>query len=87
MRDREGHPVDLRDRAGYEGDFLVTHRACPWFAVDVKLPEIRVDPAIVYFRDRLAIPSTHQVTLEGCRDYVENRIRVFPASTFLSGLV
>jgi len=90
LQDREGHPVELhylRDRAGHEVDFLVTHRARPWFAVEVKLAGTRVDPALVYFRDRLAIPWAYQITLEGDRDFVENGIRVLPARVFLSALV
>jgi predicted AAA+ superfamily ATPase len=89
MQDREGHPVELhylRDRAGHEVDFLVTHRARPWFAVEVKLAETRVDPAIFYFRDRLSIPWVYQVTLEGDKDFVENGVRVLPADVFLSAL-
>jgi uncharacterized protein len=90
LQDREGHAVELnylRDRAGHEVDFLVTARARPWFAVEVKLAATRVDPALVYFRDRLHIPWAYQVTLEGDRDFVEDGIRVLPASTFLSTLV
>jgi uncharacterized protein len=90
LQDREGHAVELyylRDRAGHEVDFLVTSRARPWFAVEVKLAAARVDPALAYFRDRLHIPWTYQVTLEGDRDFVEDGIRVLPASTFLGALV
>jgi predicted AAA+ superfamily ATPase len=89
MQDREGHPVELhylRDRAGHEVDFLVTHRARPWFAVEVKLAETRVEPALVYFRDGLSIPWVYQVTLEGDKDFVEDGVRVLPARTFLPAL-
>jgi hypothetical protein len=55
--------------------------------VEVKLAESGPDPAFVYFRDRLAIPWCYQVTLEGTRDFVENGVRVLPASRFLAGLV
>jgi hypothetical protein len=90
LEDREGRPVALsylRDRTGREVDFLVTHKGRPWFAVEVKLAATRVDPAIVYFRDRLAIPWAYQVTLEGERDFVEDGVRVLPAATFLAALV
>jgi predicted AAA+ superfamily ATPase len=90
LEDREGYPVALtylRDRAGREVDFLVTHKARPWFAVEVKLAASSVDPALVYFRDRLEIPWAYQVTLEGERDFVEHGVRVLPAATFLSSLV
>ena len=90
MEDREGHPVELRyirDRAGREVDFLVTHKRRPWFAVEVKLSETRPDPALAYFRDRLAIPWAYQVTLHGAQDFIQDGIRVLPASTFLAALV
>jgi hypothetical protein len=89
MQDREGHAVELhylRDRAGHEVDFLVTHRARPWFAVEAKLTETRIDPALTYFRDRLAIPWAYQVTQRGDSDFVEDGIRVLPAATFLAAL-
>jgi len=41
----------------------------------------------VYFRDRLKIPWSYQVTLEGDRDFVEDGVRVCPASRFLAALV
>jgi len=90
LEDREGHPVALsylRDRTGREADFLVTHKGRPWFAVEAKLAATRVDPALVYFRDRLKLPWAYQVTLEGERDFVEDGVRVLPAATFLSALV
>jgi predicted AAA+ superfamily ATPase len=89
MQDREGHAVALhylRDRAGHEADFLVTHSGRPWFAVETKLGANRIDPALTYFRDRLGIPWSYQVTLEGGRDFVEDGIRLLPASTFFAGL-
>lgn len=90
LEDLEGFPVALRylrDRDGREVDFLVTHRNKPWFAVEVKTSETRVEPALVYFRDRLAIPWVYQVTLEGTRDFIENGVRILPASRFLGALV
>ncbi len=90
LEDREGYPVALtylRDRTGREVDFLVTLKARPWFAVEVKVAASRVDPALAYFRDRLEIPWAYQVTLEGNRDFVENGVRVLPAATFLGSLV
>ena len=56
-------------------------------AVEVKLSETRVDPALRHFRERLAIPFAYQVTLEGTRDFVERGVRVLPASRFLAALV
>jgi uncharacterized protein len=90
MQDREGHRVELhylRDRHGREVDFLVTSGRKPWFAVEVKLSETRVDPGLTYFGDRLAIPWLYQLTLAGSRDFVENGVRVLPASRFFAALV
>ena len=90
LEDSEGHAVALRylrDRQGREVDFLVTIGRKPWFAVEAKLSETRVDPALVYFKQRLAIPWAYQVTLEGTRDFVESGVRVVPASRFLAALV
>jgi len=89
LEDAEGHSVALhylRDRDGREVDFLVSAARKPWFAVEVKLSESRIDPALVHFRDRLAIPWSYQVVLEGTRDFVEKGVRVLPASRFLSAL-
>jgi hypothetical protein len=90
LQDREGFGVDLRyvrDRAGHEVDFLVTLDARPWFAVEAKLSEGPVDPALRYFRDRLRIPWTYQVALEGSRDTMDAGVRCVPASCFLAALV
>ncbi len=90
LSDREGHRVDLhylRDRHGREVDFLVTSDRKPWFAVEAKLSETRVDPALNYFGERLAIPWLYQLTLSETRDFVERGVRVLPASRFLAALV
>ncbi len=77
----------LRDRHGREVDFLVTADRKPWFAVEAKLSETRVDPALTYFGERLAIPWLYQLTLSETRDFVEHGVRVLPASRFLAALV
>ena len=90
LEDSQGHRVDLhylRDRDGREVDFLVTAGRRPWFAVEAKLSETRIDPALVHFRDRLGIPWTYQVTLEAGGDFVEGGVRVLPAARFLAALV
>lgn len=90
LEDVDGHPVALhylRDRDGRETDFLVTWKRRPWFAVEVKLTEASPDPSLVYFRDRLKIPFAYQVSLNGTRDFVEDGVRVLPASRFLAALV
>ena len=89
LQDHDGHAVDLRylrDRTGREVDFLVTLEGKPWLAVEAKLSETTVDPALVYFRDRLRIPHVYQVVLNASRAFVERGIRVLPAHVFLAGL-
>lgn len=90
LEDAEGHAASLhylRDRDGREVDFLVTVGRKPWFAVEAKLRETRVDPALVHFRERLSIPWVYQVTLEASRDFVEKGVRVLPAGRFLGALL
>jgi hypothetical protein len=90
LQDREGYGVDLwylRDRAGHEVDFLVTLDRRPWFAVEAKLSKGPVDPSLRYFRDRLRIPWTYQVALDGDRDTLDDGVRCAPASRFLAALV
>jgi len=90
LEDSQGHVMGLhylRDRDGHEVDFLVTAERRPWFAVEVKVAETQIDPALVQFRKRLSIPWTYQITREGRRDFVENGVRVLPAARFLAGLV
>lgn len=90
LQDRDGHKVDLyylRDQTGREIDFLVTDGRKPWFAVEAKVGETDIDPSIFYFRDRLQIPFTYQVVLEGTRDFVDRGVRCLPAADFLAALV
>ena len=86
----EGYRTELRyvrDRTGREVDFLVTIDRKPWFAVEAKLTETAIDPSLVHFRERLKIPFTYQVVLQGTRDFVQDEVRCLPAATFLSGLI
>ena len=90
LEDREGYAADLcylRDRTGREVDFLVVLNRKPWFCVEAKVSEASVDPALVYFRDRLRIPWSFQVVLDGKRDFVEDGVRCLPARQFLAALV
>lgn len=90
LQDVEGFSAELhylRDRSGREVDFLVTIGGKPWFAVEAKVSATDLDPALTYYRDRLKIPWTYQVVLEGRRDFVQNGIRCLPAGKFLSALI
>jgi predicted AAA+ superfamily ATPase len=89
LEDHDGHAVELwymRDRAGHEVDFLVTIAREPWFAVEAKVSERRIDPAIRYFQERLKIPWSFQVVLEGDREFEEEGVHCLPARTFLAAL-
>lgn len=90
LQDREGYRAEvhyLRDRSGREVDFLMTWDGKPWIAVEVKLSETRIDPNLLYFRERLRIPWTYQIVMEGSRDFIEDGVRCLPARQFLSALV
>lgn len=54
---------------------------------DLEVSHRAVTHAVLYFRDRLAIPYTYQVTLDGQRDFVEQGVRVLPAHRFFGALV
>ena len=89
LEDRDGHKTELlylRDRSGREVDFLVTLAGRPWFAVEAKISETRIDPSLRYFRERLSIPWTYQVVRDGKRDFVEDGFRCLPAASFLAAL-
>ncbi len=90
LEDTEGHAVELfylRDRTGHEVDFLVTHNRRPWFAVEAKLSETRIDPNLAFFRSRLGLRQCYQVVRNGTRDFVEDGVHCLPAAKFLAALV
>ena len=78
----------LRDREGREVDFLVTSGRRPWFAVEVKLRRDPGRPVPSPLQGAACgFPAAYQVTLEGGRDFVQDGVRVVPASRFLAALV
>jgi predicted AAA+ superfamily ATPase len=90
LEDREGFRVALhylRDRPGHEVDFLVAVDGKPWFAVEAKVSETRIDPNLRFFRERLKIPWCYQVVLNGRRDFVEHDVHCVPAHRFFGALV
>ncbi|MEK7269549.1 MAG: AAA family ATPase [Planctomycetota bacterium] len=90
LEDRDGFRAELfylRDPDGREVDFLVACDRKPWFAVEAKLSDDAVSPALFHYRDRLKIPFGYQVVLDGRRDYEKDGVRCLPARTFFSGLV
>jgi hypothetical protein len=76
----------LRDSFGREVDFLVVADRKPWFAVEAKVAEDRIEPSLRYYRDRLRIPWTYQAVLDGTRDFEKDGIRCLPAHRFLAAL-
>lgn len=89
LEDIEGHRAELwylRERGGREVDFLVTVDGKPWFAVEAKLKQGPVAPAIPYFATRLSIPYSYQVSLEAARDLRERGVRSLGADRFLGAL-
>jgi predicted AAA+ superfamily ATPase len=90
LQDDGGFDVDLwylRDRAGREVDFLLTHNRRPWVAIETRTGGTAINPSLRYFRDRLKVPFVYQITLEGTRDFIEDGIRCLPAADFLAALV
>jgi len=89
LQDRDGHSLELRylrDRTGKETDFLIVAAGKPWVAVEVKRSSTQIDPALVHFREKLAIPWAYQVVLESERDFVQDGVRCVPAHRFLAAL-
>ncbi|MGB0680386.1 MAG: ATP-binding protein [Polyangiales bacterium] len=90
LQDYEGERATLhflRLRDGKEVDFLVAVAGKPWFAVEVKLREQRVDPALRYFQTRLQIPHVYQVVLHAEHCVQQDGVIVAPAHRFLAALV
>ncbi len=59
VADTEGWPMELRylrDTDGREVDFVVTRKGKPLFAVECKLSDRHLDPALRYFAARASIP-------------------------------
>ena len=90
LEDVEGYQVRLhylRDKTGREVDFLVTADRKPWFAVEAKLADTAIDPALRYFVDRLEIPWAYQVVLDAKRDFMSHGVRCLPAHRFFAALI
>lgn len=87
LEDYEGYNIGLhylRDVSKREVDFLVTYNKKPWFAVECKTRSRALNPALIYFGERLEIPYLYQVTLEEGKDVLDGKVRLMPASRFLA---
>ncbi len=90
ITDYEGYKAELfflRDVDKREVDFLVTVNSKPWFAVEVKLNDTDLSPALLYFKERLSIPFIYQVVKKEGIDRLEKGARIISAGKFLSGII
>jgi len=89
LEDQEGYRIGLhylRDVDKREVDFLMTFDNKPWFALECKKSGRSVNPALIYFGERLKIPFLYQLHLDGNDDFLNGRVRVMSAAKFLSAL-
>lgn len=90
LEDTQGYKAELfflRDVDKREVDFLITVDRKPWMAVEVKSSSENLSPHLRYFKDKLNIPYSYQLTFEGTQDVMKDGIRILPAAKFLLGLV
>ena len=75
----------LRDRMGREVDFMVAKEGKPWFLVEVKLAETRVDNNLEYFCNRLNVPGLQLIKRQ---NYIREHgnITVVSADRWLANL-
>ncbi len=89
LEDSEGEKMTLsylRDTLHREVDFVVLKNKKPLFAVECKTGEAAVSKSILYFKDRVAIPSWYQVHM-GTKDYLSrDGVRVLPFIKFCQEL-
>lgn len=90
LYDYEGYKVKihfLRNVDKKEVDFLVALDNKPWIAVEVKINDTNISPALYYFKERLEIPYCFQVVKTPGVDRFIKGVRVISASRFLAALV
>ncbi len=90
VENTEGYRMELlyiRDTDKREIDFVVTQEGKPLFAVECKLSDRDVAPAIAYFAQRLKIPVYYCVHM-GTKDYEHATLplRVLPFDRFVAEL-
>lgn len=91
LRDSEGRNMELRyfrDIDKREVDFVVIEDGKPLYAVECKVSDKTVNPALLYFKARFPKVRAYQILLEGKSDYLTREgIHVCPAHAFLKDLV
>jgi uncharacterized protein len=88
VEDTEGWPMQLRylrDTDGREVDFVVMRKSKPLFAVECKLSDRHVDPALFYFAARTPIPRFYMVHL-GEKHFERGALTVLPFARFTRDL-
>ena len=78
--DREGYKMELRylrDTDKREVDFVVLEEGKPLFAIECKIGQQQLNPALYYFRERTEIPNFYQVHMSK-KDALKNGIRILP---------
>ena len=77
----------IRDTDKREVDFVVLKEGKPQFAVECKLTDTHLPPAIAYFSERLKIPRYYLVHT-GSKDYEHGTLplRVLPFQEFVREL-
>jgi predicted AAA+ superfamily ATPase len=80
VEDTEGFPMELRylrDTDRREVDFVVVRKGKPLFAVECKVSDRHVDPALQYLADRTSIPRLYLAHL-GQAHFERGRVTVIP---------
>ena len=79
----------VRDKEQREVDFLVTRDGKPWCLIECKSNDTQPSPALLRFRDQLAVPRAFQlVRKQGYdREYPQLMTRVIDHERFLAGLL
>jgi predicted AAA+ superfamily ATPase len=91
QQDTQGRDVELRyfrDVDGREVDFLLLEDGVPFEAIECKLADGPVNPALRYLRQRFEELDAYQISAFGEKDYeTPDGIRVCPALAYLEQLV
>ena len=88
VEDTEGWPMELRylrDTDGREVDFVVVRKQKPLFAVECKISDRHVDPALSYFAARTGIAPFYLVHM-GQAHFERGAITVVPFARFAKDL-
>lgn len=73
----------LRDRSRREVDFCVTKDNLPWLLIEAKLSDTNVSENLIYFAERLNVPSIQLLGADGINKKT-GRVKVVSASRWLT---